>query len=69
MDLLGLKAAIQEIEKEISPATAQLFNRLDLSVQQAVANIDDLATKHEAIAANFLDGFEVVISFRRKGQQ
>ena len=69
MDFIGIKGAIQELEKDAPPATQQLFARLDLSVQQAITHLDDLLTKHEGNLAKFLDGFEITISFKRKTNQ
>lgn len=69
MDLTGIKSAVEELEKTLPEETAQLFNRFDLSVQQLISGLDQLLTKHEGNLVNFLDGFEISISFKRKGQQ
>jgi hypothetical protein len=69
MDLTGIKGAVQELEQFLPKETAQLFTALDLSVQKAVTQLDDLLTKHEGNLATFLDGFEITISFKRKTNQ
>lgn len=68
MDLTGIKTAVATLAQLLPKETAQVFDRVDLTVQQAVSHLDELLTKHEAVLGNFLDGFEVTmtIQFKRK---
>lgn len=62
MDLLGIKGEIAQAEKTLDAETAQVFNRLDLSISKAVAEVDELLTKHEGN----LEDLRIVISFEKK---